>query len=176
MYLLKEISGKSVIYTTVLILVMLFTAVSSTRNCVTMTSNHLPPPTRTNVRMVGHAFLRTEVAGLYWCARRCLLQRKCKSINYHQDLQNCQLNTVSDAEHQGDLVAAEGVLFYNQEVLPQVGNNNMYNTLEYSYRYTIWQKFHREFHQHYWHAFLSIFLELVKDTTAIPNQLANRGP
>jgi len=89
------------------------------RSCTSATSSRLPEPTQQNARLEGHVFLRTEVAGAYWCARRCLQQRKCLSFNYHQEMSVCQLNSDA-AENTGQtLLFSPGVVYYERHVLPQ---------------------------------------------------------
>jgi len=89
------------------------------RSCTTVTSSRLPEPTQQNARLQGHVFTRTEVAGTYWCARRCLQQHKCLSFNYHQDLHVCQLNSATVNSSGEPLAFAPGVLYYERHGIPE---------------------------------------------------------
>ena len=90
------------------------------RACVTMTSSRLPEPTYSNAKLEGHVFLRVEVAGAYWCARRCLQQHRCQSFNFYPGSDVCQLNEASAENHESQMMSAEGVVYYDRDVIPEV--------------------------------------------------------
>ncbi len=95
------------------------------RSCITVTKDRLPDASEENHALEDHVFYRLEVAGIYWCARRCLQQNKCQSFNYHMNTAICQLSDATASQFPDDLVPVPDVLYYDRSLIPTVSHTHI---------------------------------------------------
>ena len=84
------------------------------------TNSRLPPPDAEDSALYMATYKRLTVAGPYWCARRCLQQHRCKSINFDTLTSTCELNRASHTDAAMYLLPSDGYLYYKRESIPEV--------------------------------------------------------
>jgi len=59
-----------------------------------------------NGYFMGDTYKTIQSAGMYWCAKQCVLQGQCKSFNFNNKLWKCELNRLPNSPANIHLFAA----------------------------------------------------------------------